>query len=92
MYRSSVEQGRLRHLLSELWEWIAGKLGLKENIRSFSPEQLQNMNLGELAEGAAKGLLGGKRISGNPSWGQLAKPKLETAPSFMGIPLKIPEF
>jgi len=89
MYRSGASQGKLRQLLNELWEWLANKLGLKENIRNLTPEQLQSMSLGELAEGAARDLLGGRRIFGNPSW---APPMREPAASLINMPLTVPEF
>ncbi len=67
MYRNSMDKKWIRRLISELWEWIAGKLGLRENIRSLTPEQLESMNLGELAEGAAGDLLAGQHISRDPN-------------------------
>jgi len=67
IYRNFMDKKWIRRLISELWEWIAGKLGLRDNIRSLTPEQLESMNFGELAEGAAKDIMAGKRISRDPN-------------------------
>ncbi len=48
----------IKEWLSKLWEWIGGKLG----IRNLSSEQIQGLTLEQFAEGAVADLLNGEKI------------------------------
>jgi len=66
-HSKSKRQTKLKQLISELWDYIAEKLGLRKNIRNLTPEQIQNMTFDQLMEGATKDIMSGKLIESAPT-------------------------
>jgi len=56
-------QAKLKQLIAELWQWIKEQFGHSSNIRSLTPEQVQNMTFDELMGKAAEDISAGKRIA-----------------------------
>jgi hypothetical protein len=55
---------RLMEALRELWEWVMEKLGTGDGagLLGMSAEDMDRLTFGEIAEGAARELLGGRRV------------------------------
>ncbi|MCL2206573.1 MAG: hypothetical protein FWB90_00570 [Fibromonadales bacterium] len=56
-------QAKLKQLIAELWQWIKEQFGHSSNIRSLTPEQIQNMTFDELMGKAAEDIAAGRRIA-----------------------------